>query len=388
VPTIEELILHVPSGALDIALAAILLRARLARPRETGPGRLGLADLLLVAAAVGVFAAVRAGVLLALGVITPFGAVALAYVAAVITGPLVGLGVAMLPARRATGPARLLGSTGAIAMAVGAYASFVEPMRFVVEESTVAARVPTEREPIRVVALADIESTRVDTAYHERVLEEVARLAPDVILIPGDLAQGPGVLLRRDDPAWLEPHAEDFRAFLSRLDRLAPAGAWMCEGNTDDDYDAEALLAGTGVGLLLDEWTTLTVRGRTLAIGALAWTTCDDPARAARVAAGAPAGHDTAVLMAHTPDAAARLPENPGLDLVVSGHTHGGQVVVPGLGPPFTCSVLPRRVAAGGLHTLDNGVRVYVSRGVGVERGQAPAIRLFCPPEISLLTLR
>jgi predicted MPP superfamily phosphohydrolase len=43
-------------------------------------------------------------------------------------------------------------------------------------------------------------------------------------------------------------------------------------------------------------------------------------------------------------------------------------------------------VAAGGLHAID-GNPIYVSRGVGCERGQAPRIRFFCPPEISLLTL-
>jgi predicted MPP superfamily phosphohydrolase len=48
---------------------------------------------------------------------------------------------------------------------------------------------------------------------------------------------------------------------------------------------------------------------------------------------------------------------------------------------------VPRAVAAGGLHVLD-GNRIYVSRGVGCERGPAPRIRLFCPPEVSLLTLR
>jgi histidine ammonia-lyase len=59
---------------------------------------------------------------------------------------------------------------------------------------------------------------------------------------------------------------------------------------------------------------------------------------------------------------------------------------LPLIGPLITLSSLPRQVGAGGLHELD-GRRVYVSRGVGVMRGQAPRIRFNAPPEVSLLTL-
>jgi predicted MPP superfamily phosphohydrolase len=75
------------------------------------------------------------------------------------------------------------------------------------------------------------------------------------------------------------------------------------------------------------------------------------------------------------------------IDLALAGHTHGGQVVVPFFGPLLTLSDVPRHVAAGGVHEL-GPVRVHVSRGVGMERGSAPQIRFFCPPEICLLTLR
>jgi uncharacterized protein len=71
----------------------------------------------------------------------------------------------------------------------------------------------------------------------------------------------------------------------------------------------------------------------------------------------------------------------------VAGHTHGGQVQLPIVGPPSIASRVPREVGAGGLHELD-GRRIYVSRGVGVERGQAPLLRFGAVPEVSLITLR
>jgi predicted MPP superfamily phosphohydrolase len=73
--------------------------------------------------------------------------------------------------------------------------------------------------------------------------------------------------------------------------------------------------------------------------------------------------------------------------LTLSGHTHGGQLQLPLVGPLTTASNVPRDVAAGGLHSLD-GRRLYVSRGIGVERDQAPRLRFGAPPEISIVTLR
>ncbi len=95
---------------------------------------------------------------------------------------------------------------------------------------------------------------------------------------------------------------------------------------------------------------------------------------------------DVRLLVSHKPDVALLIEPDDRIDLVVAGHTHGGQVVIPGFGPPVTLSRVPRRVAAGGLHKV-GGQSVYVSRGVGHERGKAPPVRLFCPPEITILTL-
>jgi len=102
---------------------------------------------------------------------------------------------------------------------------------------------------------------------------------------------------------------------------------------------------------------------------------------------GARGAADIRILLAHRPDAVLDLPPRARTDLVVAGHTHGGQIQLPLVGPPLLFSDVPRRVGAGGLHELD-GRRIYVSRGLGVERGRAPRLRLNAPPEITLLALR
>lgn len=60
--------------------------------------------------------------------------------------------------------------------------------------------------------------------------------------------------------------------------------------------------------------------------------------------------------------------------------------MVPGFGPIVTLSEVPRGVARGGLGRID-GNRIYVSPGVGLQRGQAPQVRLFAPPAVAVLTL-
>jgi len=94
------------------------------------------------------------------------------------------------------------------------------------------------------------------------------------------------------------------------------------------------------------------------------------------------------VLLAHTPDAVNTIQQDAELsdsiDLVICGHTHGGQVAIPFIGPIMNNTSLPRRIAGGGLHEW-GGVRMYVSRGIGLERGGARQLRFFARTEITVL---
>ncbi|MCH7814063.1 MAG: phosphohydrolase, partial [Planctomycetes bacterium] len=147
------------------------------------------------------------------------------------------------------------------------------------------------------------------------------------------------------------------------------------------------VIAGTQVRLLDQEIVRRTIGDRRLTIGGigLGIDTPADRRTIAQLEAGGDRG-DIRILVAHRPDAVLALSPKTRIDLVVAGHTHGGQVVVPLLGPPITFTRVPRHVAAGGFHDL-GGRRIYVSRGVGCERSQAPRIRFGAPPEITLLTL-
>jgi uncharacterized protein len=74
-------------------------------------------------------------------------------------------------------------------------------------------------------------------------------------------------------------------------------------------------------------------------------------------------------------------------DLLVAGHTHGGQVRIPWIGPLFVHSKVPLSWAAG-LTDLPSGGKLLVSRGVGMERRYAPRLRFCCRPELVVLDLK
>jgi predicted MPP superfamily phosphohydrolase len=88
------------------------------------------------------------------------------------------------------------------------------------------------------------------------------------------------------------------------------------------------------------------------------------------------------ILLAHYPSTAFQLAGN-NVQLVLSGHTHGGQIRLPWVGCIWPNDLVPRRMASG-LHVVNN-VHVHVSAGIGVSLPLR--VRFHCPPEIAILTM-
>lgn len=383
----EFLILVGGSTLIDAAMAWSTLFAPWERllDREA-PGRVVTFPRAVLAAvltsAVFLF---KLPVLILLG-LEVFGLVFLAYVDLVILLPMTGLLVLGLTAisRIAFRPWRVSAGARALSFAVlllvpvAVYTTFVEPFRLQLETATVP--VPAEREgeeTLRIGVISDIQTARV-TGYEHGAVDRLMALAPDLILVPGDLFQG---------------GARDFESQLGELRRLlgklrAPGGVYFVLGNMDRASEIRSAIEGTEVRLLVNEITRIELKDRVLAIGGVELAVDSVGSRATiEKLESAPGETDLRILLSHYPDALLRTRSPSRIDLVVAGHTHGGQVRLPWLGPPVTLSRVPRRIAAGGYHE-SAGRRIYVSRGVGCERGQAPRIRFLCPPDISLLEVR
>ena len=170
------------------------------------------------------------------------------------------------------------------------------------------------------------------------------------------------------------------RAFVGPVaELLAPLraahGVFAIIGNHDDDRDMPAALVRQGFTVLKDQRTRLEIRGERLGLaGVRFWTrrTVD----IARVLRGS---DETTLLLAHDPR---RLTEAAALAVpaMLSGHTHGGQIVVPGVGP-IAKRYFP---VLEGIGARDN-TAIFVSRGLGTI--YVP-VRINCPPEVAVVTLR
>jgi predicted MPP superfamily phosphohydrolase len=228
---------------------------------------------------------------------------------------------------------------------------------------------------LRILHLSDIQTHSVGE-HERRAIRAGLALRPDLVVLTGDYLQ------RGLSP--LRPGARrDIRALLSAL--RARYGVFAVPRDTDRGCE---LFRGLRARCLEDATALLELAdGRSLALTGLRARTSrtGDPELMRRILDRGPRA-DLRVVFGHSPDFVRALAGWAPVDLALAGHTHGGQVVLPGFGPLVTLSRLPRRYA-GGLNDYA-GIPLHVSRGVGLERGSAPPIRFLCPPEVSLLRLR
>ena len=198
--------------------------------------------------------------------------------------------------------------------------------------------------------------------------DDVARAVNMLMIARPDLVVLGGDYVTWGDRQYIGPSA-DALGHLS-----APHGVFGILGNHDDDHQMPAALAAKGVEVLKDARTRLTINGESLElVGIRFWTRkASDIASLTRGAMG------TTILLAHDPR---RLTEASALSipLVLSGHTHGGQVVLPVIGA-IAAQKFP--VVAGVARRGES--TIFVGRGIGTV--YVP-VRLNCPPEVAVLTL-
>ncbi|HJQ15039.1 MAG TPA: metallophosphoesterase [Anaerolineales bacterium] len=256
------------------------------------------------------------------------------------------------------------------------YSLWVEPNLFTVE--TVHLKLPRLSRQFSGLRLAQISDIHMGGWMNPTRLQYVADLVleekPDVLLITGDFVIG-------HDPVDISPQMVDDLIFgLSRLASSIPTFAVL--GNHDYWTDVETvrqMLSTSGITELTNAVFTLKSGVETLHLCGVDDVWKGD-VRLDHVIAQLP-DESSAILLAHEPDFADTSAATGRFDLQLSGHTHGGQVVLPFIGPP----ILPYlgRKYPSGLYRVREMFQ-YTNRGVGMAR---LPLRINCPPEITIFVL-
>ena len=260
----------------------------------------------------------------------------------------------------------------------GLWATYVEPTRLKVDRQALGATGASR--PVIVGVIADLHLTSVGD-YEREAVAEVLDSAPEVVILPGDLYE-----IDDDDLATRLPE------YIGLVRRITDSvGTVVLTVGHSDDADVLAEIAdATGAVFLNDQVLDIVIDGQPITIAGLSYPPADDGASIDPTLDDLLRDNygpdDLVILVSHSPDAVLMISDRLPIDLLISGHTHGGQISLPGLGPVFPRSDLPRVVAAGGLH-LVNGHPVYVSTGVGVERDQAPPVRFRSRPSVGVITI-
>jgi predicted MPP superfamily phosphohydrolase len=208
----------------------------------------------------------------------------------------------------------------------------------------------------------------VPLMYIRHVVDLVNSLGPDLVLLAGDYVS--------HHSCYIAPGIEALGKLKARLGRFAVLGN---HDHWESAPESRQALAESGISLTDNTGFWVDRQGARLRICGVGdlWTDRQDP----RAALGDATQRDAVIMLSHNPDFAETFRDHR-VGLMVSGHTHGGQVVLPGFGAP----IVPSRYGQKYLHGLVQGpsCQVFITRGVGTI---SPPVRFFCRPEVALITL-
>lgn len=260
----------------------------------------------------------------------------------------------------------------------GAWAHWIEPFQLVMNKRDIfIPNLPAGLEGMRLAHFSDLHAGKVvPTEYLMGAMDRVNELEPDVVMVSGDLVN--------DEQAGIEPAMKVLArstapvyASLGNHDYIAGRGGGIGL-HTPLANELTTALSFTDVKLLRNARTTIEHNGAKLNIVGLEdyWTQMYSPNLIFREIDK----NETTIALSHNPDTVHHLIPHE-VDLVLSGHTHGGQVRIPFFGAPILPVRDKRHIE--GLYAYKK-TQLHVSRGVGFSH----QIRFNCRPEIVMLTLK
>lgn len=245
-------------------------------------------------------------------------------------------------------------------------AFLVEPYSITVRHEKLQS--PKLKRAIKLLVLADIQTDVIDD-YEKKVLERAMQEKPDLIVLCGDYIQ--------TEPSRDPVLCAKLRHLFKEVNLSAPLGVYVIQGDMEWESNWQEIFTGLPYELF--------THTRTIETDDYCFTglTLYDSRNILHL----PDTDKFHIVAGHAPDYSIMKPN---ADLFLAGHTHGGQVQLPFLGPIITGSILPRSQAGGCFTKIQAKPDKYlmISRGIGMERLDAPRMRFMCLPEIVVIDLK
>ncbi|MBP2098326.1 metallophosphoesterase [Enterococcus rivorum] len=254
-------------------------------------------------------------------------------------------------------------------LSIPIYAFFIEPKRIVIHTHKLGEE--NGQQPLKIVQLSDIHiQENYSIEQLEKIVTKTNALKPDIVTFTGDLF---------DNYAEYGP-TEQVAQTLNKLS--APLGKFAIFGN--HDYGGGAvriypdILAAAGFQLLQNSGTTVSLQnGQSIYIGGLDDALLGSPSIPDALANKN--SNDYTILLSHEPDAV-DLFSTEDIQLILSGHSHGGQVKI----PFFPIKNIMAEKYFAGFYKLSEKTTLFVNTGLGTT---AIPVRLGVPPEITLFNV-
>jgi len=267
------------------------------------------------------------------------------------------------PKRRPLAIGSALWAIVMVSIAIDAF--FIEPHWL--ETSYVTLTTSKLSTPLRVAVIADIQTDRPGD-YEKNSLRQALAAEPDIVLFAGDY-----IHLGQHSRSYAAESAA-LNAILKQINLTAPLGAYAIRGNVDWPPKWQTIFAGLPISTC-DNTAHVD-------LGPLVLTTLSlEDSFSGRLPIAAQDKFQ--IVIGHSPNFSLGPVQ---ADLLIAGHTHGGQVQLPLIGPLLTLSDVPRAWASG-VTEIAPGKTLIVSRGIGMERGAAPRLRFLCRPEIVIIDI-
>ncbi len=228
-------------------------------------------------------------------------------------------------------------------------------------------RLPKKLDGLKIIHLSDTHHSPFTNLEHiSRAVAVANRLKPDMFVLTGDYVS--------HERKYIEPVAKVLGKLKSEF------GTYACLGNHDHWTDADLVtkhFREAGINVLINEGFRFEARGASFWLAGVDDYMVGKTDLTAALRGSFP--DEMKLLLAHNP-VIFRQAVRAGVDLTLSGHTHGGQIKI----RDQEKRILPRRKLSSGLHRRKTS-QIYITRGIGTV---VLPVRYQCPPEISLLELR